>query len=148
MLNMTQINFIRDLAKSGYRISEIHELTKADPKTITKYLEKDDFSPEPPVKIGRSSIVAPFHARIMEYLEEDKKHWTSSAIQRSESLNGLEMRRDTRVATMRFRSMSRNCVRRRRRPVRRNWFGNLAARKWISERQISTRIPTVYAGSI
>ena len=76
MLNMTQINLIRDLAKSGYKISEIHEMTKSDPKTITKYLEKDDFSPEPPVKAGRSSIVAPFHDKIMEYLEEDKKHWS------------------------------------------------------------------------
>ena len=76
MLNMTQINLIRDLAKSGYKISEIHEITKSDPKTITKYLEKDDFSPEPPIKIGRSSIVAPFHDKIMEYLEEDKKHWS------------------------------------------------------------------------
>ncbi len=76
MLNMTQINLIRDLAKSGYKISEIHEMTKTDPKTITKYLEKDDFSPEPPIKIRRSSIVAPFHDKIMEYLEEDKKHWS------------------------------------------------------------------------
>ena len=72
---MTQINLIRDLAKSGYKISEIHEMTKADPKTITKYLEKDDFSPTPPVEIGRSSIVAPFHDTILGYLEEDKKHW-------------------------------------------------------------------------
>ncbi len=76
MLSMTQINLIRDLAKSGYKISEIHEMTKSDPKTITKYLEKDDFSPEPPIKNGRSSIVAPFHDKIMEYLEEDKKHWS------------------------------------------------------------------------
>ncbi|MBO5567651.1 MAG: IS21 family transposase [Clostridia bacterium] len=75
MLNMTQINLIRDLAKSGYKISEIHELTKSDPKTIVKYLEKDDFSPTPPVKIGRSSIVAPFNDKILGYLEEDKKHW-------------------------------------------------------------------------
>ena len=75
MLNMTQINLIRDLAKSGYKISEIHEMTKADPKTINKYLEKDDFSPTPPIKTGRSSIVAPFQDKILGYLEEDKKHW-------------------------------------------------------------------------
>ena len=75
MLTMTQVNQIRDLAKSGCKISEIHKITKADPKTITKYLEKDDFSPKPPVKIGRSSVVAPFHDKILSYLEEDKKHW-------------------------------------------------------------------------
>ena len=40
LLNMTQINLIRDLAKSGYSISEIHGLTKSDPKTITKYSER------------------------------------------------------------------------------------------------------------
>ena len=72
---MTQINFIRDLAKSGYNISKIHEMTNADPKTIKKYLEKNDFSPTPPIKQARNSIVAPFRDRIMEYLEEDKKHW-------------------------------------------------------------------------
>ena len=71
MLNMTQINFIRDLAKSGYNISKIHEMTNADPKTIKKYLEKNDFSPTPPIKQARNSIVAPFRDRIMEYLEED-----------------------------------------------------------------------------
>lgn len=75
MLNMPQINFFRDLAKRGYKISEIHEMTKADPKTINKCLEKKDFSPTPPITIGRSSIVASFKKRIPEYLEEDKKHW-------------------------------------------------------------------------
>ena len=75
MLNMTQINLIRDLAKSGYKISEIHEMTKADPKTINKYLEKDDFSPEPPVKQNRRSIVAPFQEKITEWLEADKDEW-------------------------------------------------------------------------
>ena len=75
MLNMTRINSIRDLAKSGYRISEIQESTHADPKTIRKYLEQDDFSPKPPIRIGRSSIVAPFHDKIMGYLEEDRQQW-------------------------------------------------------------------------
>ena len=76
MLNMTQINLIRDLAKSGYRISEIHKITGSDPKTIAKYLEKDDFSPTPPIKKARSSIVAPFEGKILGYLEEDKGHWS------------------------------------------------------------------------
>ena len=72
---MTQINLIRDLAKSGYKISEIHEMTKSDPKTINKYLEKDDFSPVPPIGQQRPSKVDPFRDKIAEYLEEDKKHW-------------------------------------------------------------------------
>ena len=41
MLNMSQINHIRDLKKKGYKISEIHEETGVDPKTIKKYLGKD-----------------------------------------------------------------------------------------------------------
>lgn len=75
MLNMTQINHIRDLAKRGYSISEIHELTKTDRKTIAKYLERDDFSPVPPIGQQRPSKVDPFRDKIAEYLEEDKKHW-------------------------------------------------------------------------
>ncbi|MBP5222498.1 MAG: hypothetical protein J6Z35_04970 [Lachnospiraceae bacterium] len=75
MLNMTQINHIRDLDKRGYSISEIHELTKTDRKTIAKYLEKDDFSPVPPIGQQRPSKVDPFQDKIAEYLEEDKKHW-------------------------------------------------------------------------
>ena len=40
MLSMSDINHIRDLYQSGYKISEIHKKTGADPKTIKKYLEK------------------------------------------------------------------------------------------------------------
>ena len=76
MLNMTQINHIRDLAKSGYSISEIHEMTKTDRKTIAKYLEKDDFSPKPPIAEQKASLLDPFRDKIAEYLEEDKKHWS------------------------------------------------------------------------
>ena len=75
MLNMSQINDIRDLKQSGYRISEIHEKTGFDPKTIVKYLEKDDFSEEPPIIIRRKSKMDPYKDIITEWLEEDKKHW-------------------------------------------------------------------------
>ena len=46
---MSDINDIRDLSKKGYRISDIHSITKRDPKTIKKYLEKEDFSETPPI---------------------------------------------------------------------------------------------------
>ena len=42
MLSMSDINHIRDLHQCGYKISEIHEKTGADPKTIRKYIEKED----------------------------------------------------------------------------------------------------------
>lgn len=75
MLKMSQINHIRDLSKKGYRISEIHNETGVDRKTICKYLEMDDFSPEPPVKQTRESIVTPYIPYILEYLREDQQHW-------------------------------------------------------------------------
>ena len=76
MLTMSQINDIRDLSRMGYKISKISSLTGVDRKTIRKYLEKDDFSPEPPVTKSRSSIVAPYLDIITEWLEEDQKHWS------------------------------------------------------------------------
>lgn len=76
MLTMSQINNIRDLSRMGYRISAISSLTGKDPKTIRKYLEKDDFSPEPPVAKARASIVTPYLDNIKEWLEEDQKHWS------------------------------------------------------------------------
>ena len=76
MLTMSQINNIRDLSKMGYGITEIHNRTGKDPKTIRKYLEQDDFSPEPPVTKTRTSIVAPYLDIITEWLEEDQKHWS------------------------------------------------------------------------
>ncbi len=75
MLTMSQINDIRDLSRKGYSISKISDLTGADRKTIRKYLEQDDFSPAPPVIRHRRSIVAPHREVILEWLEEDAKHW-------------------------------------------------------------------------
>ena len=76
MLTMSQINDIRDLSRMGYKISKISSLTGADRKTIRKYLEKDDFSPEPPVAKTRESIVTPYIDKITEWLEEDQQHWS------------------------------------------------------------------------
>ena len=76
MLNMSQVNNIRDLARSGYRISEISRKTGKDRKTIQKYLEKDDFSPQPPVTKETKSILDPYKPTIGDWLEEDKQHWS------------------------------------------------------------------------
>lgn len=75
MLDMSKINRIRDLSRSGYGITEISRKEKVDPKTVRKYLEKDDFSPEPPVKKSRESIVTPYVDIITKWLEEDNHHW-------------------------------------------------------------------------
>lgn len=75
MLSMSQVNNIRDLARSGYRISEISRITGADRKTITKYLEQEDFSPKPPLVRKKESILDPYIPTITQWLEEDKNHW-------------------------------------------------------------------------
>lgn len=75
MLTMSQINHIKDLSNCGYRISEISQQTGADPKTIRKYLFRDDFSPNPPVVNQQPSKLDPFKPVIKEWLDEDKKHW-------------------------------------------------------------------------
>lgn len=76
MLVMSQINHIRDLKQSGYRISEIVKITGTDPKTIRKYIEMEDFSPDLPKSIKqRPSKLDPFKSWINEWLEEDRKHW-------------------------------------------------------------------------
>ena len=76
MLTMSQINDIRDLSRKGYGISKISSLTGKDRKTVRKYLEQDDFSPEPPVAKARTSIVTPYLDIITEWLEEDQNHWS------------------------------------------------------------------------
>ena len=73
---MSQINDIRDLSRKGYGISKISSLTGKDRKTVRKYLEQDDFSPEPPVAKARTSIVTPYLDIITEWLEEDQNHWS------------------------------------------------------------------------
>ena len=60
MLTMSQINDIRDLSQKGYSISKISSLTGLDRKTVRKYLNQDDFSPQPPVAKRRTSIVTPY----------------------------------------------------------------------------------------
>ena len=53
MLKMSQVNDIRDLSNSGYRIAEISKKLKLDRKTVRKYLSQEDFSPTPPVRCHR-----------------------------------------------------------------------------------------------
>jgi len=76
MLTMSQVNDIRDLKKRGYKISKISSITGKDPKTIRKYINKEDFSPEPPVATSRKSLLAPYLDIITEWIQEDRNHWS------------------------------------------------------------------------
>ena len=62
MLTMSQINDIRDLSQKGYSISKISSLTGLDRKTVRKYLNQDDFSPQPPVA---TALRGPSQPRIL-----------------------------------------------------------------------------------
>lgn len=75
MLKISQVNYIRDLHNSGCRISEITRETGIDPKTIRKYISKDDFSEKPPIKTTHQSILDEHKQTIDAWLEEDKKGW-------------------------------------------------------------------------
>lgn len=75
MLNMSDINDIRDLYSRGYKIGEIARKTGFDPKTVRKYLDKEDFSEEAPSMTTKASILDPYKDLIADWLKEDQKHW-------------------------------------------------------------------------
>ena len=73
MLTMSQINNIKDLSQMGCGISEIKRRTGKDRKTIRKYLEQEDFSPQQLKENKRSSKLDPYKETIKEWLREDEK---------------------------------------------------------------------------
>lgn len=75
MLKMSQVNYIRDLSNSGYRIAEISKKLKLDRKTVRKYLSQEDFSPTPPVKHPAPSKLDPDKPKILKWLAEDQHVW-------------------------------------------------------------------------
>lgn len=60
MLKMPQVNCIRDLSNSGYRVSEIAKKLGIDRKTVRKYLKQENFSPMPPVPSQQASKLDPY----------------------------------------------------------------------------------------
>ena len=75
MLKMSQVNYIRDLSNSGYRIAEISKKLKLDRKTVRKYLGQKDFSPTPLVKHPAPSKLDSYKPKILEWLAEDQHVW-------------------------------------------------------------------------
>ena len=75
LLNMSQIDDIRDRARKGYRLAEISRATGHDVKTVRKYLEMDDFSPRPPAKRAFPSKLDPYKATIDKWLADDGGTW-------------------------------------------------------------------------
>lgn len=75
MLTMSQINSIRDHYRKGASISAIAKKESVSRATVRKYVYQDNFSPELPKKLTRPSILDPYKAIIMRWLEEDEHRW-------------------------------------------------------------------------
>lgn len=75
MLNMSQINDIRERVKMGYKVAEIARELGVDEKTIRKYKAQQDYSPRLPISSERHSKLDPFKPQIDEWLAEDRKNW-------------------------------------------------------------------------
>ena len=75
MLNMPQINSIRELASDEYSIAEIARKLHHDEKTVRKYIRQQDFSPRPPQAKTGSSKLDPYKSIIDSWLEGDKNQW-------------------------------------------------------------------------
>ena len=75
MLKMSQINSIRDQYRRGASISSIARQESVCRATVRKYAYQDNFSPELPPVIKRPSILDPYKAIIISWLQEDKLRW-------------------------------------------------------------------------
>jgi transposase len=75
MLQMSQIHSIRDMHQQGLNQTEIRRKTGVDAKTVRKYINKEDFSPKPPVMVAQSPLMDAHKETISEWLEEEKRHW-------------------------------------------------------------------------
>ena len=138
MLKMSQVNYIRDLSNSGYRIAEISKKLKLDRKTVRKYLNQEDFSPTPPVKHPVPSKLDPYKPKILEWLAEDQHVWQKQQHTAKRILDRLREEEGFDAPTALSNAMSSLSDTRSRRVQRRNLSGSRAQPRWISARRIST----------
>jgi transposase len=75
VLNMLQVNDIRERAAAGESVAGIARELKVDEKTVRKYLKEQDYSPKPPERIERPSSLDPYKPHIDGWLEEDQGRW-------------------------------------------------------------------------
>ncbi len=75
MLNVSQVNHIKDLAQSGKCPAQISRETGRDIKTVNKYLEDRDYSPRPLKVIRKPSKLDPYKETIDKWLESDQTRW-------------------------------------------------------------------------
>ena len=75
MYTMDQVHRIRELFfEQGNNLTEISEIVGCDWRTVRKYVDKEDFSPQPPKVITeRESKLDRFKPEIDSWLESDRK---------------------------------------------------------------------------
>ena len=71
MISMTKQNDIRQLWRQGDSVAEIARKTGVSRDTVYKYRDKEDFSPEPPIKKVRPSKLDPYKPLIDQWLDDD-----------------------------------------------------------------------------
>ena len=64
VLNMPQVNSIKDRAQDGISVAGIARELAIDEKTVRKYLRQDDFSPRPPEEVTRWTCPDPVDRRL------------------------------------------------------------------------------------
>ena len=72
---MPQIQSIREQYQKGSSVAEISRTFGVDAKTIRKYVNQEDFSPQPPEKLIKGSILDPYKPLIDSWLLEDQGRW-------------------------------------------------------------------------
>lgn len=72
---MPQIQSIREQYRKGSSVAEISRIFGVDPKTVRKYVKQEDFSPKPPEKTVKKSILDSFKPLIDTCLSEDQGRW-------------------------------------------------------------------------
>jgi hypothetical protein len=77
MLKVSQIDNIKNMWRNGSSIAEIKEVTELDRKTISKYIQKEDFSQEPEdyAKEQRQSKLDQYKPIIDELLEKQVDYY-------------------------------------------------------------------------
>ena len=75
MLNMSQINDIREAYAIVGKVAPVAREFNVDEKTVRKYIRQEDFSPRPPIPEERESRLDPYKAQIREWIDGDNNVW-------------------------------------------------------------------------
>ena len=75
MINMSQINDIREAYAIVGKVAPVAREFNVDEKTVRKYIRQEDFSPRPPIPEERESRLDPYKAQIREWIDGDNNVW-------------------------------------------------------------------------